>query len=49
MTPKGHNEKNGYLHPKGYDYSPPEGYTPDKNPTFPNESYLVPKKDHVFP
>jgi hypothetical protein len=27
--------KEGKEVPKGYDYSPPQGYQPDQNPTFP--------------
>ena len=34
----------GYIPPSGYDYSPPQGYSPDKNPTFPNKLYTAPKQ-----
>ena len=34
----------GYIPPSGYDYSPPQGYSPDKNPTFPDKLYTAPKQ-----
>ena len=38
-----HQVTEGYLPPSGYDYSPPKGYSPDKNPTFPEKLYTAPK------
>ena len=34
----------GYIPPSGYDYSPPQGYSPDKNPTFPEKLYTAPQQ-----